>query len=87
MRNNRQLKMQHGRRISDVTELEIMLSGMSEERKKRIRDKADRLEVFFKDEVVYMKDKDEGWKLMLSEDDVTYYENSVYETTNNKGNK
>ena len=79
--------MQHGRRISDVTELEIMLSGMSEERKKRIRDKADRLEVFFKDEVVYMKDKDEGWKLMLSEDDVTYYENSVYETTNNKGNK
>ena len=38
-----------------------MLSGMTEEQKQRIRDKADRLEVFFKDEVVYMKDKDEGW--------------------------
>lgn len=37
------------------------MSGMSEERKQRIRDKADRLEVFFKDEVVYMKDKDEEW--------------------------
>ena len=60
--------MQHGRRNSDVTELQIMMSGMSEERKQRIRDKADRLEVFFKDEVVYMKDKDEGWDGMLSED-------------------
>ena len=38
-----------------------MLSGMPEEQKQRIRDKADRLEVFFKDEVVYMKDKDEEW--------------------------
>ena len=37
------------------------MSGMSEEQKQRIRDKADRLEVFFKDEVVYMKDKDEEW--------------------------
>lgn len=46
-------------------ELELMLSGMSEERKQRIRDKADRLEVFFKDEVVYMKDKDEGWDGMF----------------------
>ena len=34
---------------------------MPEEQKQRIRDKADRLEVFFKDEVVYMKDKDEEW--------------------------
>ena len=42
-------------------ELELMMSGMSEEQKQRIRDKADRLEVFFKDEVVYMKDKDEEW--------------------------
>lgn len=42
-------------------ELDLMMSGMSEERKQRIRDKADRLEVFFKDEVVYMKDKDEDW--------------------------
>ena len=44
-----------------MKELEVMLSGMPEEQKQRIRDKADRLEVFFKDEVVYMKDKDEGW--------------------------
>ena len=42
-------------------ELELMMSGMSEEQKQRIRDKADRLEVFFKDEVVYMKDKSEEW--------------------------
>ena len=35
-------------------ELELMMSGMSEERKKRIMDKADRLEVYFKDEVVYI---------------------------------
>ena len=58
-----------------MTELEIMMSGMSEERKKRIMDKADRLEVFFKDEVVYMKDKDEGWDGMFSNE------------TNVKGNK
>ena len=63
-------------------ELQIMMSDMSEERKQRIMDKADRLEVYFKDEVVCMKDKDEGWDGMLSEDDVSYYE-----TTNNKGNK
>lgn len=56
-------------------ELEIMMSGMSEERKQRIRDKADRLEVFFKDEVVYMKDKDEGWDGVLPNE------------TNDKGNK
>ena len=68
-------------------ELQIMMSGMSEERKQRILDKADRLEVLFKDEVVYMKDKDEGWDGMLSEDDVSYYENTIYEITNNKGNK
>ena len=57
-------------------ELEIMMSGMSEERKKRIRDKADRLEVFFKDEVVYMKDKDEEW-----------CEGMLPKETNNKGSK
>ena len=38
-----------------------MMSGMSEERKQRIMDKADKLEVFFKDDVLYMKDKDEEW--------------------------
>ena len=58
-----------------VCELEVMMSGMSEERKQRIRDKADRLEVFFKDEVVYMKDKDEGWDGMFSNE------------TNDEGNK
>ena len=42
-------------------ELELMLSGMPEEQKQRIRDKANRLEVFFKDDVVYVKDKDEEW--------------------------
>lgn len=66
-----------------MTELEIMLSGMSEERKQRIMDKADRLEVYFKDEVVYMKDKDEGWDGMLPEGDTVI----INETTNNKGNK
>ena len=64
-------------------ELQIMMSGMSEERKKRILDKADRLEVFFKDEVVYMKDKDEGWDGMLPKGDTVI----INETTNNKGNK
>ena len=53
-----------------------MLSGMSEERKQRIMDKADRLEVFFKDEVVYMKDKDEEW-----------CEGMLPNETNDKGSK
>ena len=48
-------------RINDLSELEIMMSSMSEECKQRVRDKADRLEVFFKDGAVYMKDKDEEW--------------------------
>ena len=78
MRRNQQLKTQHGKwRISDVTELQIMLSSMSEECKQRIMDKADRLEAFFKDDVVYMKDKDEEW-----------YEGMLpNEVKNNKGNK
>lgn len=83
MKNNRQLKIQNGRRNSNVTELQIMMSGMSEERKQRIRDKADRLEVYFKDEVVYMKDKDEGWDGMLPKGDTVI----INEKTNNKGNK
>ena len=58
------------------------MSGMSEECKQRIRDKADRLEVFFKDDVVYMKDKDEEWcDGMLPNGDGII----VDETTNNKG--
>ena len=58
-----------------MKELGAMLSGMTEERKQRIMDKADRLEVLFKDDVVYMKDKDEGWDGMFSNE------------TNDKGNK
>ena len=34
---------------------------MPEEQKQRIMDKADRLEAYFKDDVLYMKDKDEEW--------------------------
>ena len=45
-----------------MKELDIMMLGMSEEQKQRIRDKADRLEAFFKDDVLYMKDKDEEWR-------------------------
>ena len=59
-----------------MKELEVMLSGMPEEQKQRIRDKADRLEVFFKDDVLYMKDKDEEWCNGLLPNE-----------TNNKGNK
>ena len=59
-----------------MTELEAMLSSMSEECKQRILDKADRLEAFFKDDVVYMKDKDEEW-----------CEGMLPNETNNKGNK
>ena len=58
-------------------ELELMMSGMSEEQKQCIRDKADRLEVFFKDDVLYMKDKDEEWCNSMLPNDVK----------NNKGNK
>ena len=37
------------------------MSGMSEDCKQRIMDRANRLEAYFKDDVLYMKDKDEGW--------------------------
>lgn len=53
-----------------------MLSGIPEEQKQRILDKADRLEVFFKDDVLYMKDKDEGW-----------CDGMLPKETNNKGSK
>lgn len=76
MKNNRQLKIQHGGRISDVTELQNMMSGMSEECKQRIVDKADKLEAFFKDDVLYVKDKDEEW-----------CDGMLPKETNNKGNK
>ena len=57
-------------------ELQIMMSGMSEEQKQRIIDKADRLEILFKDDVVYMKDKDEEW-----------CDGMLPNETNNKGSK
>ena len=45
-----------------MSELEIMMQGMSEERKQSIRDKADRMEVYFNTNgVLFMKDKDEQW--------------------------
>ena len=44
-----------------MTELEAMMSGMSEERKQHIMDRANKLEAYFKDDVLYMKDKDEQW--------------------------
>ena len=53
-----------------------MMSGMSEEQKQRIRDKADRLEVLFKGDVLYMKDKDEEW-----------CDGMLPNETNNKGSK
>lgn len=42
-------------------ELELMLSRLSPEEQERIRAKADSLEVIFKGNIVYMKDKDEDW--------------------------
>ena len=44
-----------------MTELQNMMSGMSEDCKQRIMDRANRLEAYFKDDVLYMKDKDEEW--------------------------
>ena len=45
-----------------MSELEIMLQGLSPERQQAIRDKADRMEVYFNTAgVVFMKDKDEQW--------------------------
>ena len=59
-----------------MKELGVMLSGMTEEQKQRILDKADRLEVYFKDDVLYMKDKDEEW-----------CDGMLPKETNNKGSK
>ena len=47
--------------MSQQSELELMINGMSDECKQSIRDKADKLEVYFSDDVVFMKDKDEEW--------------------------
>ena len=53
-----------------------MMSGMSEEQKQRIIDKADRLEVLFKDDVLCMKDVYEEW-----------CDGMLPNKANNKGNK
>ena len=45
-----------------MTELENMLQGLSPERQQAIRDKADRMELYFNTAgVLFMKDKDEQW--------------------------
>jgi len=45
-----------------MTELQIMMQGMSEERKQLIQEKADRMELYFNTAgVLFMKDKDEQW--------------------------
>lgn len=45
-----------------MTELENMLRGLSPERQQAIRDKADRMELYFNTAgVLFMKDKDEQW--------------------------
>ena len=47
--------------MAQQTELEIMMSGFTEERKQSIREKADRLEVYFNTQGVVMMKKDEQW--------------------------
>ena len=43
-------------------ELELMMVGMSPEQQQAIRDKADRMELYFNTAgVLFMKDKDEQW--------------------------
>lgn len=45
-----------------MTELDILMQGMSEERKREILDRADRMEAYFNTAgVLFMKDKDEQW--------------------------
>lgn len=48
--------------MAQACELELMMKDYPEERKQAIREKADRLEVYFNTQgVVMMKDKDEQW--------------------------
>lgn len=48
--------------MAQQSELELMMKDFSEERKQTIREKADRLEVYFNTQgVVMMKDKNEQW--------------------------
>ena len=45
-----------------MCELEIMMAGMSPERQQAIRDKADRMEIYFNTAgVLFMKGGDEQW--------------------------
>ena len=45
-----------------MTELEIMLQGLSSEQQQAIRDKAGRMEAYFNTAgVLFMKDRDEQW--------------------------
>ena len=45
-----------------MSELDILMQGMSEERKRETLDKADRMEAYFNTAgVLFMKDKDEQW--------------------------
>lgn len=45
-----------------MCELELMMANMPPERQQAIRDKADRMELYFNTAgVLFMKDKDERW--------------------------
>lgn len=48
--------------MAQACELELLMKDFTEERKQTIREKADRLEVYFNTQgVVMMKDKNEKW--------------------------
>lgn len=51
-----------------ASELNLMLAKLPPEEQERIRAKADSLEVLFKGDIVYMKDKDEGWDGMFDDE-------------------
>lgn len=56
--------------MAQVCELEMMLKGLPEDRQKAIREKADRLEIYFNTQgVVMMKDKNEKWCDGMLQDD------------------
>lgn len=57
-----------------MKELEAMMQGMSEERKQVIRDKADRMEVYFNTAgVMFIKDKDDDCKWHVLQKDSPEY--------------
>lgn len=65
-----------------MSELDVMLQGISPERQQAIRDKADRMELYFNTAgVLFMKDRDEQWvEGMFDEGD-----SGVYLTKVDKG--